>query len=93
MTLIFQSLLFLRKDDENGKGGTLSGNKLNAYVLLKIFKILFGISLSSFSLKFAIDRSLVDERSAIIYYKGKNSCRCHFSGSVGTNYSKPENRR
>ena len=66
MTLIFQSLLFLRKDDENGKGGTLSGNKLNAYVLLKIFKILFGISLSSFSLKFAIDRSLVDERSEFL---------------------------
>ena len=53
---------FLRPDDEDGKGGTLSGKKLDVYVLLKIFKLLFGVPITSFSLKFAIDRSLDDER-------------------------------
>ena len=39
------------------------------------------------------EQNVLNKLRAIIYYKGKNSCRCHFSGSVGTNYSKPENRR
>jgi len=48
----------LRPSDENGSGGTLSGNKLEVYVLLKICKLLFGVSITSFLLKFAIDRAL-----------------------------------
>ena len=52
----------MRPDDESGKGGTLSGKKRNVYVLLKIFKLLFGVSITSFSLKFSIDRSLEDVR-------------------------------
>ena len=31
------------------------------YVLLKIFKLLFGVSITSFRLKFSIDRSLEDQ--------------------------------
>ena len=52
----------MRPDDKFGKGGTLSGKKLDVYLLLKIFRLLFGVSLTSFSLKFSIDRSLEDER-------------------------------
>ena len=52
----------MRPDDESGKGGTLSGKKRDVYVLLKIFKLLFGVSITSFSLKFSIDRSLEDVR-------------------------------
>ena len=40
----------------------MSGKKRDVYVLLKIFKLLFGVSITSFSLKFSIDRSLEDVR-------------------------------
>ena len=50
--------MFLRPDEDDGTGGTLSGNKKNVYIILKIFKLLFDVSLPSFFLKFAIDRAL-----------------------------------
>ena len=55
-----QSLLFLRPDDESGSGGTLSGNKKDVYVLLKILKLIRNGSVTSFTLKYAIDRGLED---------------------------------
>ena len=55
-----QSLLFLRPDDESGSGGTLSGNKKDVYVLLKIIKLIRNGSVTSFTLKYAIDRGLED---------------------------------
>ena len=60
-----QTLLFLRPPRKDGTGGTLSGNKLDAYVLLKIFKLLFGVSITSFILKFTIDRALEEEKYEI----------------------------
>ena len=48
----------MRPNDEDGSGGTLSGVKKNVYLILKILKLLFGADLTSFSLKFAVDRSL-----------------------------------
>ena len=53
-----QSLLFLRPDDRNGSGGTLSGNKKSVYILLKILKLLRNGSITSFTLKYATDRGL-----------------------------------
>ena len=53
----FQSLLFMRAE-ENGSGGSLSGNKKDVYIFLKIMKLMFGVSLTSFYLKYAIDRAL-----------------------------------
>ena len=52
----------MRQGDENGSGGTLSGNKKDVYICLKASKILHGISLTSFSLKFAVDRGLPDRK-------------------------------
>ena len=52
----------MRPDDENGSGGTLSGNKKDVYIYLKIAKLLHGVSMTSFSLKFAVDRGLPDKR-------------------------------
>ena len=43
---------------ENGSGGSLSGNKKDVYIFLKIMKLMFGVSLTSFYLKYAIDRAL-----------------------------------
>ena len=48
----------MRPSDKNGSGGTLSGNKKNVYVFLKIMKMMFNVSITSFLLKFAIDRAL-----------------------------------
>ena len=59
---ILQSLLFLRRPDEDGTGGTLSGNKADVYVLLKIFKIIFDAIITSFSLKYSVDRALADKK-------------------------------
>ena len=53
----FKSLLFMRAE-ENGSGGSLSGNKKDVYIFLKIMKLMFGVSLTSFYLKYAIDRAL-----------------------------------
>ena len=55
-------MLFLRQGDENGSGGTLSGNKKDVYICLKLSKILHGVSVTSFSLKFAVDRGLPDRK-------------------------------
>ena len=44
--------------EENGSGGTLSGNKKDVYIFLKIMKLMFDVSLTSFYLKYAIDRAL-----------------------------------
>ena len=54
----FQSLLFMRPNDKNGSGGTLSGNKKDVYIFLKVMKLMFDVSITSFLLKFAIDRAL-----------------------------------
>ena len=43
--------------DEN-RYGTLSVKKKEAYLTLKMFKLIFGVSITSFFLKFAIDRTL-----------------------------------
>ena len=50
--------MFLRPDDRNGSGGTLSGNKKSVYILLKILKLLRNGSITSFTLKYATDRGL-----------------------------------
>ena len=55
-------MLFLRRPDEDGTGGTLSGNKADVYVLLKIFKIIFDAIITSFSLKYSVDRALADKK-------------------------------
>ena len=52
----------MRQDDDDGSGGTLSRNKQDVYILLKIFKILYGLEITSFLLKFAIDRGLEDKK-------------------------------
>ena len=48
----------MRQSDRNGSGGTLSGKKKNVYIFLKIMKLMTNISITSFLLKFAIDRAL-----------------------------------
>ena len=45
-----------------GSYGTLSGTKKEVYVTMKIMKLIFGVSITSFFLKFAIDRTLNDEK-------------------------------
>ena len=60
--ICFKSLLFLRPNDENGSGGTLSGNKKDVYIHLKISKLLHGVDMTSFSQKFAVDRGLPDKK-------------------------------
>ena len=59
---LLKSLLFLRRGNEDGTGGTLSGNKTNVYVLLKIFKNIFEAIITSFALKYSVDRALADEK-------------------------------
>ena len=54
--------MFLRPDDENGSGGTLSGNKKDVYIFLKLAKLLHGVSMTSFSQKYAVDRGLPDKK-------------------------------
>ena len=54
-------MLFLRPD-KDGSGGTLSGNKKKVYMHLKISKLLRGVSMTSFSQKFAVDRGLPDKK-------------------------------
>ena len=44
--------------EENGSGGTLSGKKRDVYIFLKVMKLMFDVSLTSFYLKYAIDRAL-----------------------------------
>lgn len=42
--------------------GTLSGKKKEVYLTLKTFKLVFGVSITSFFLKFAVDRTLPDTK-------------------------------
>ena len=59
----FQSILFLKQgDDETGSGGTLSGNKLLVYVIMKILKKCTDAKLQSFKLKFAVYNALAHSR-------------------------------
>ena len=60
--IFFKSLLFFRPNDESGSGGTLSGNKKDVYIHLKISKILHGVDMTSFNQKFAVDRGLPDKK-------------------------------
>ena len=46
------------RGEENGSGGTLSGNKKNVYIFLKILRMMSDVSLTSYYLKYAIDRAL-----------------------------------
>ena len=39
-------------------GGTLFGTKKDVYIILKIFKLIYGISITSFSLKYAVHQAL-----------------------------------
>ena len=48
----------MRKSDRNGTGGTLSKKKKSVYIFLKVMKLMSNISITSFLLKFAIDRAL-----------------------------------
>ena len=52
----------MRPNDKNGSGGTLSGNKKDVYIHLKISKLLHGVDMTSFSQKFAVDRGLPDKK-------------------------------
>ena len=52
----------MRPDDDDGSGGTLSQNKREVYIILKICKFIFDVIITSFVLKFGIDRALEDER-------------------------------
>ena len=64
LTLIlfcFQSLLFLRPS-KNGKGGTLSGKKLDIYILLKILNLVHDAKIKSFILKFCVEMTLGEEK-------------------------------
>ena len=59
----FQSILFLKQgDDETGSGGTLSGNKLLVYVIMKILKKCTDAKLTSFKMKFAVHNALANAR-------------------------------
>ena len=59
----FQSILFLKQgDDETGSGGTLSGNKLLVYVIMKILKKCTDAKLTSFKMKFAVHNALANVR-------------------------------
>ena len=46
----------------SGRWGTLSGKRKDTYVTMKILKLIFGVSITSFFLKFAIDRTLPDQK-------------------------------
>ena len=52
----------MRRPDEDGTGGSLSGKKCEVYVLLKIFKNIFEAIITSFALKYSVDRALADEK-------------------------------
>ena len=52
----------MRPNDVYGSGGTLSGNKKDVYIQLKISKLLHGVDMTSFSQKFAVDRCLHDKK-------------------------------
>ena len=53
----------MRPEGENtGRYGTLSGTKKDVYVTMKILKLIFGVSITSFFLKFAVDRTLPDTK-------------------------------
>ena len=52
----------MRPDDKKGSGGTLSGNKKDVYIHLKIAKLLHGVDMTSFSQKYAVDRGLPDKK-------------------------------
>ena len=56
----FQTLLFLRPNNREEKRGTLSGKKQEVYIMMKILKLIHGASVTSFSLKYAIDQALQD---------------------------------
>ena len=53
------------RNDRRALSGKLMGNQASygvslqqVYILLKIFKLIYGVEITSFSLKFAIDRAL-----------------------------------
>ena len=60
--IVEQCILFLKGDDPNGKGGTLSGNKLLVYVIMKILKKCTDAKLQSFKMKFAVFNALAHSR-------------------------------
>ena len=64
--IFLKTLLFLRPDDDEGSGGTLSQNKHDVYIILKICKFIFDVIITSFILKFGIDRALEDDRQGFI---------------------------
>ena len=46
----------------NGYGGTLSGTRRDVYCILKIMKMITDEDISTFDLKFAVDRALEDQQ-------------------------------
>ena len=60
--IVEQCILFLKGGDPNGKGGTLSGNKLLVYVIMKILKKCTDAKLQSFKIKFAVFNALAHSR-------------------------------
>jgi len=60
--IVEQCILFLKGDDPNGQGGTLSGNKLLVYIIMKILKKCTDAKLQSFKIKFAVFNALANAR-------------------------------
>ena len=60
--IVEQCILFLKEDDPNGQGGTLSGNKLLVYIIMKILKKCTNAKLQSFKIKFAVFNALANAR-------------------------------
>ena len=58
------------RGEENGSGGTLSGNKKNVYIFLKILRMMSDVSLTSYYLKYAIDRALGKGRVQFSRFSG-----------------------
>ena len=58
------------RGEENGSGGTLSGNKKNVYIFLKILRMMSDVSLTSYYLKYAIDRALGKGRVKFSRFSG-----------------------
>ena len=59
----------MRSCDRNGSGGTLSGNKKKVYIFIKVMKLMFDVSITSFLLKFATDRALGNKRYKFLIKK------------------------
>ena len=60
--IVEQCILFLKGDDPEGHGGTLSGNKLFVYIIMKILKKCTDAKLQSFKMKFAVHNALANAR-------------------------------